>query len=438
MSNNGKHTISRVLHPHIYNPYKNRKTNLFRIKGSVLPNVIGSSIFITAFTTIIVVLFEQTPVKLSIPVTLITVIGLVVGLLLTYRTNTAYDRYWEGRRLWSTMVTTIRNFTRFIWVHVEDKNSTRIILEKRTAINLLVGFAVATKHYLREEDGCTYDDIRPLISNVHSKLPGFTPIAKAHDDNNNNKQSTLWDQLFHRTKKPHLTNDKEMAFVNHNLPLEITLYLSSYVHDNLSKDRISAPVATNMLNSINIMVDCLSHFERILRSPIPLAYSIHLSQTVWIYCLSLPFQLVGQAHWATIPIVFFGSVILLGIERIGAEIENPFGYDENDLPLDDFCGIIKQELDTVTSHPVPTMDDWVFNKENHPFENHDINALEAKKFSLDEVRSLLLVNNEDQQQINNTSNQDSVVTQAIERFASVEFEDRRNTIRDEQSRIQDR
>ncbi|CAJ0847434.1 7204_t:CDS:2, partial [Entrophospora sp. SA101] len=115
MSNNGKHTINRVLNPRIYNPYKNRKTNLFRIKGSVLPNVIGSSIFITAFTTIIVVLFEQTPVKLNIPVTLITVIGLVVGLLLTYRTNTAYDRYWEGRRLWSTMVTTIRNFTRFIW-----------------------------------------------------------------------------------------------------------------------------------------------------------------------------------------------------------------------------------------------------------------------------------------------------------------------------------
>ncbi|CAJ0843598.1 8562_t:CDS:2 [Entrophospora sp. SA101] len=227
-----------------------------------------------AFTTIIVVLFEQTPVKLNIPVTLITVIGLVVGLLLTYRTNTAYDRYWEGRRLWSTMVTTIRNFTRFIWVHVEDKNSTRIILEKRTAINLLVGFAVATKHYLREEDGCAYDDIRPLISNVHSKLPGFTPIVKAHDDNNNNKQSTLWDQLFHRTKNIQAFGKKKSSN---------------------------------------------SAFERVLRSPIPLAYSIHLAQTVWVYCLSLPFQLVGQANYATIPIVFFASMVLIGIERIVKE-----------------------------------------------------------------------------------------------------------------------
>jgi putative membrane protein len=190
-----------------------------------------------------------------------------------------------------------------------------------------------------------------------------------------------------------LSADKESNNISasHNLPLEISLYLSSYVHDNFTKGRISAPVATSMLNSINTMVDCLSQFERVLRSPIPLAYSIHLTQTVWIYCLSLPFQLVSLAHWSSIPIVFFASVVLLGIERIGAEIENPFGYDDNDLPLDDFCGMIKLELNTIASSPVPSMNDWIFTEENRPFENLDISALEARNLSTEEIRTLLTV-----------------------------------------------
>ena len=93
-----------------------------------------------------------------------------------------------------------------------------------------------------------------------------------------------------------------------------------------------------MYAALNSLVDCLTQFERILRSPIPLAYSIHLSQTVWIYCLTLPFQLVGAVEYGTIPIVFLATLVLMGIMQIGEEIENPFGYDENDLDLDDFCG----------------------------------------------------------------------------------------------------
>jgi len=204
----------------------------------------------------------------------------------------------------------------------------------------LIGFAVATKHFLREEDGRLYEDLEPLISNIHSKLPAFS--QETQQKLCSKQRLTLWDQFLHRTLKPHLRADKEGGGTNlihnYNLPLEISLYLSSYVHNNFKKKRIDVPTAQNMHNCINTMVDCLSQFERVLRSPIPLAYSIHLVQTVWIYCLSLPFQLVSVATWSTIPIVFFTSVVLFGVERIGAEIENPFGYDDNDLPLDDFCG----------------------------------------------------------------------------------------------------
>ena len=78
-------------------------------------------------------------------------------------------------------------------------------------------------------------------------------------------------------------------------------------------------------------MECLTGFERILRTPIPLAYSVHLHHAVWLYLLALPYQLVGQLDWWTIAVVGFASFALLGILGIGWEIENPFGYDDNDL-----------------------------------------------------------------------------------------------------------
>jgi putative membrane protein len=78
-------------------------------------------------------------------------------------------------------------------------------------------------------------------------------------------------------------------------------------------------------------VDCLTGFERILRTPIPLAYSVHLHHSIWLYLLALPYQLVKENGWWTVAIVVLSSFALLGILGIGWEIENPFGYDDNDL-----------------------------------------------------------------------------------------------------------
>ncbi|KAL2917813.1 hypothetical protein HK105_202686 [Polyrhizophydium stewartii] len=89
---------------------------------------------------------------------------------------------------------------------------------------------------------------------------------------------------------------------------------------------------------------CPSNFERIRSCPIPQAYSIHLKQTLFLYMLALPFQLVGTMGWSTIPIVFIAAFTLQGIEAIAGEIENPFGYDENDLRAEAFCAEIREEL----------------------------------------------------------------------------------------------
>lgn len=92
-------------------------------------------------------------------------------------------------------------------------------------------------------------------------------------------------------------------------------------------------------------MDNLGACERILKTPIPLAYTIHLKQLLLIYCFLLPFELVQSLGWWTGLITAVVSFTLFGIEAIGLEIENPFGYDPNDLQLDTICNTMKRNIE---------------------------------------------------------------------------------------------
>ncbi|CAG8476929.1 1659_t:CDS:2 [Diversispora eburnea] len=351
--------------PKIYTPYRSRGQKLFRWRRSVIPKVLFSTFIVTTIATIVTVLYKYTSVNLSMEKSFIVSVGFVVSFLLGYRTNTAYDRYWEGLRIWSTMVVAIRNMTRIIWINIKEKES-KHLLEKETAINLLLGFAIATKHLLREEQGCDHQDLKPYITNIHNQLTEFS--AKRNSKTQNKNKSSFLNSIF---KNPIEIDAK--LIVDKNLPLKISLYISSYI--SAQKQRGSTDDASISILHTNLctLVDCLTNLERVLRSPIPLAYAIHLTQVTWLYCLSLPFQLVADLGWVTILVTFVATATLLGIERIGEEIENPFGHDENDLNLDDFCGLLKQELSNITANKPPNMEDWIFNSEVQSIlENDDL------------------------------------------------------------------
>jgi ion channel-forming bestrophin family protein len=234
-----------------------------------------------------------------------------MGLLLVFRTNTAYDRFWSARVAWGTLITHSRNLSRFIWCGIKATTNQEK-QEKIGALNLLLAYSVAVKHSLREEKGLDYDDLYDLLVHV-----------------------------------PELRNGN----VDH-IPLDITFHLTAFVSKCRAKEMSDIPVTGNMLLAISGMVDCLTHFERIRNSPVPIAYSIHLKQTLMAYLLTLPFQLFGTMGWVTIGVVFVASFTLLGIEAIGTEIENPFGYDENDLRMDVFCADLKKELEEIKQKPM--------------------------------------------------------------------------------------
>ncbi len=289
-----------------------RDNNWFKlaltVKGSVIPAIYRRVIFCGAFGFFISILYH-----FGVPVSFTHLDGvvssIVLGLLLVFRTNTAYERFWEGRKIWGTLVNNIRNLARLIWVAI-DEQSLEDRKEKEANMRLLVAFAVATKLHLRSEA-------------VNSELEGFMPPARYF------KLKTM-----------------------NNPPLEIAFWIGDYFQSQYQRNCLNL-YQLNALNEVlNSMVDMLGSSERILKTPIPLAYSIHLKQLLLLNCLLLPFQFVDSLSWATGGIVALISFTLFGIEEIGEEIENPFGHDPNDLPLDAICATMRRNIeDLITLSP---------------------------------------------------------------------------------------
>jgi putative membrane protein len=131
------------------------------------------------------------------------------------------------------------------------------------------------------------------------------------------------------------------------------------------------------MNALTQLVDALTGLERILTTPIPFSYSVHLWVVCSIYCFLLPFQIWTALRWFTVPatairkccgtypeakiLIPTVAFIFFGFLAAGDEIENPFGYDMNDLNMDHFCAnIVRSELAAITSTPAPDVSTWAF------------------------------------------------------------------------------
>lgn len=279
-----------------------------RLQGSVIPAIFYRVLFCGLFGLLISVLYFFN-FSVSWPILGSVVPSIVLGLLLVFRTNTAYDRFWEGRKCWGVLNNNIRNLSRQIWVSViEEKPEDRA--EKIAAMKLLVAFAIAMKLHLRNE---------PINVELEEMMPS--------------------------------THYYKLKTMN-NPPLEIAFWISDYLQKQYEDQRLSLYQLTAMQELLNGMVDMLGGCERIQKTPMPLAYAIHLKQLLLIYCLLLPFQLVKDLGFFTGAIISLIAFTLFGIEEIGIEIEDPFGRDPNDLPLDNICNNIKRNLeDLITLSP---------------------------------------------------------------------------------------
>jgi putative membrane protein len=265
-------------------------------------------------------------------------------------------------------------------------------------MNLLLAFAVSLKHKLRFEPYAYYDDISSLIEHLDTfakdaYTPKLEPAKKLHWY----KMMGQYLGVSFATSNPRKEikrADKPLG----NLPLEILSYMSAYVEEVSSNGTLKSPVVLGQIcgfffssllfsspfpffwlrlvlderqsrrancravSSLASLTDTMSAAERVLTTPLPIGYNILISQIVLIYVYLLPFQLFGALDWICIPGTVAAAYIILGLAAIGNELENPFGNDVNDLPLDGYCEELRRELDFLTSRPSAKWGDMMSRK----------------------------------------------------------------------------
>lgn len=257
---------------------------------------------------------------MGIQSTLLTVLGFVVGLALSFRSSTAYERYNEGRKYWSQLAFVSQNLARLIWIHADERhnNTDDILLGKKdllakvSCLNMIVAFANALKHKLRFEPYAYYEDIQHSVSHLDTfaKRAGVPEEPKAP---NAFKRFGRFLGIPMAESNPRKTLKRAEKPVG-NLPLEILNHLSMYMKTIYENETLKTPIyQTTSFTALTTMNDILTGTDRILSTPLPLAYSIAIGQITWVYILILPFQLYKTLGWVTIPASIIAAYVILGI-----------------------------------------------------------------------------------------------------------------------------
>ena len=282
-----------------YDPHR-WTSHLFDIEGSMVREILGRVSACVVWSVLIVALYQYGPEwfdNLAIAETAHALIGASMGLLLVFRTNASYDRFWEGRKLWGGIVNQSRNLARqaAAWLAADRE------LAQRT-IWWTVAFAYGTMHRLR----------------------GTSDIGAATN---------------------HLSAEavSEVLSAGH-VPLAVSRRLTELIASARDRRLIDGDQLRCLDQNVQLLIDHCGACERIRSTPLPFAYAVHLRRALIAYCFTLPLALVQSYGWETVPVTLMIAYVLFGIEEIGVEIEDPFGSDVNDLPLKAICETIEQNL----------------------------------------------------------------------------------------------
>lgn len=224
-----------------------------------------------------------------------SMLGFVISLLLVFRTNTAYDRWWEGRKLWGTLVNNSRNL----------------------AVKLCV--------MLHEENDRAF--FRKII-------PGYASILGKH----------LTDE--ETSKQLYEVTDLEIDHHKHK-PNQIAKMLFQKINDLYNQKKITGDQLIILNNEMMSFTDICGACERIKNTPIPYSYSAFIKKFIFFYVMTLPFGYVFSLGYYSIPVVIFIFYVLASLELIAEEIEDPFGFDANDLPIEKIASNIKKHVEEI-------------------------------------------------------------------------------------------
>lgn len=218
-------------------------------------------------------------------------LGFVISLLLVFRTNTAYDRWWEGRKIWGSLVNNSRNLAIKLSVILQEE-SDRAFFRK-----LIPSYASILNKHLKDEE-------------TSKQL--FEDIIIEHHKHRPNQVAKI---LFHK------------------------------INDLYNSKKITGDQLIILNHEIQSLTDICGACERIKNTPIPYSYSAFIKKFIFFYVMTLPFGYVFNLGYYVIPVVVFIFYVLASLELIAEEIEDPFGHDDNDLPTKKIAENIKRHVE---------------------------------------------------------------------------------------------
>lgn len=225
-----------------------------------------------------------------------SLLGFVISLLLVFRTNTAYDRWWEGRKAWGALVNDSRSLS-------SKLSALHLTVEEKISFTRLIPlFVYATKQHLRNQD--------------------LKEEASAQLD----------------------LNDLELS--GHQ-PLRVVQILRAEVEQLYQKGTVQHMQWFAINNDLDALIDSLGICERIKNTPIPFSYSLFIKKFIFIYVITMPLAFVPLFGYLSVFISTFVFYALVSMELLAEEIEDPFGIDENDLPTDQLCLTIQDNVQQI-------------------------------------------------------------------------------------------
>ena len=229
-------------------------------------------------------------------------LGFAISILLVFRTNSAYDKWWEGRKLWGNLTNNSRNLAMklnaILAAHEVDD---RIFFRKT-----IPAYSLALHDHLKAESTAT----------------------------------SLFKQDIH-------TPDNVSIDENKHIPNQIGALIYMRVNNLLMQKKITGEQLLFLNNELQSFTDICGACERIKNTPIPFSYSTFIKKFIFIYVMTLPFGYVANLGYLTIPVVAFVFYVLVSMELIAEEIEDPFGEDDNDLPTDLMAKAIKKNVEEI-------------------------------------------------------------------------------------------
>lgn len=278
----------------ILRPQRHWFIRLFAWHGSVLPDI-SFRLFLNLLMSLLALWMLDWYETLGIKLTLapFSLLGVSIAVFLGFRNSVCFARFSEARHFLGALLIACRTLQRQV-LAVCPEDAPRVQA-------LLLAFCYSLKHQLRRTDARA--DITRLLG-----------------------------------------SDAEWVLARHSPANMLQLQLSQWLADQRHNGRISDQVWSNMDNNINQLAAVLGGCERLASMPVPFAYGLLLHRTVYLFCTLLPFALAPDLHAMTPLVSMFISYTFLSLDTLAEELEMPFGYENNHLPMDAICNNIEINL----------------------------------------------------------------------------------------------